>query len=71
MKDYEVPIIWESCKTYRVKAETLEEACVLALRTFLSEPDENYLEDSFSIDEMVLDENPNEIYDYQKVLNAL
>ena len=50
MKQYSIPIIWESYKRYNVEAENLQEAVKLALREFLKEPDDNYLDDSFSID---------------------
>lgn len=50
MKNYSIPIIWESYKRYDVEAENLQEAVTKALKEFLQEPDENYLDDSFSID---------------------
>ena len=50
MKNYSIPIVWESYKRYNVEAENLQEAVTKALKEFLKEPDENYIDDSFSID---------------------
>jgi len=56
MKKYSIPIVWESYKRYDVEAENLQEAVTKALREFLKELDDNYIEDSFSIDDIVSDE---------------
>jgi hypothetical protein len=69
--EYNIPIVWESYKNYNVKADNLEEAVKLALKQFLSEPDENYLDDSFSIDDIVRDNYPNEDFDIHKIYNEL
>lgn len=70
MKEYSIPIVWESYKRYTVEAENLHEAVTKALREFLKEPDENYLDDSFSIDHY--DESYNgETFNIGQVLNDL
>ena len=63
MKNYSIPIIWESYTRINVDANSLQEAIEIALRIFLSIPDENYIEDSFGIDGIVKDEYPNETFD--------
>jgi len=70
-KEYEIPIVWESYKRYKVEANNLEEAVTKALKQFLSEPDDEYIEDSFSIDDIIYDENPNENFDIHKIYNSL
>jgi hypothetical protein len=66
MKEYSVPIRWESYCTITVQASNINEACILALKEFLSIPDDNYLDGSFSIDEFILEENPNEVELYNE-----
>ena len=63
MKTYNIPILWQSYKRYSVKAESLEEAVELALKKFLKEPDDNYLDDSFEIDDILGDDYPDEEFD--------
>ena len=63
MKTYKIPITWESYKRIEVEANTLQEAILKALRQFLSEPDDLYLEDSFRIDNILEDDYPEEDYD--------
>jgi len=70
-KEYNIPISWESYRRVKVKANSLQEAIVLALKQFLSEPDEEYLCDSFNIDEVLEDEYPDESYDMNDVLEGL
>lgn len=70
-KKYNIPIVWESYKTYTVEAENLQKAIKLALQTFLKEPDENYLNDSFSIDDIVYDNYPKENYDIHEIYKEL
>lgn len=70
-KEYEIPIVWESYKRYKVEANNLEEAVTKALKQFLSEPDNEYIDDSFSIDDIIYDENPNENFDIHKIYNSL
>jgi hypothetical protein len=70
-KTYKVPVIWESIKTYEVEATSLQEAVEKTLKQFLSEPDEQYIEDSFSIDDIVLDDYQDETYDTHKALNNI
>lgn len=71
MKEYDIPIVWQSYKRYKIYAENLEEAVKEALDRFLSEPDDNYLDDTFEIDGIIEDEYPNEDYDMNKILNGL
>ena len=72
MKNYSIPIIWESCKRYEVEAENLQEAITKALSVFLKEPDDNYLQDSFSIDGMMLEENyPGEDFNEKEAIQNL
>ncbi len=68
MKNYSIPITWQSYKRYDVQAENLKEAVISALNQFLSEPDETYINDSFDIDSIILEENPNEIDAYEKAM---
>lgn len=56
MKTYNVPIKWESYKRIQVEAENLQEATELALKQFLSEPEDLYLDDSFEIDKVIQEE---------------
>lgn len=70
MKEYNIPITWEAYKRYKVKANSLQEAVEEALKQFLSEPDELYISDSFSIDDIVYDEY-NEKFDINKVIKNL
>ena len=71
MKEYSIPIVWESYKRIRVEADNLQEAVEKVLKQFLSEPDDEYIEDSFSIDEIIYDENPDENFDMNLVYNNL
>ena len=56
MKIYEIPIKWESYKRVKVEARNLQEATEKALKIFLDEPDDLYLDDSFEIDKFVEEE---------------
>ena len=71
MKTYKIPIRWESCKRIEVEADNLQSAIYLALKQFLSEPDDLYLEDSFEIDNILEDEYPEEDYDLQLIYDNL
>lgn len=71
MAKYSIPIVWQSYKRYEVEAESLQEAVEISLKQFLSEPDDNYLEDSFEIDYFVEEEYPNEEYDIDKATDTL
>lgn len=68
MKTYNIPIVWQSYKRISIQAENLEEAVKLALKQFLSEPDDLYIEDSFEIDEILGDDYPDEAFDLNKIL---
>ena len=69
-KEYNIPIRWESYKRYKVIANTLEDAVLKSLKQFLSEPDDNYLEDSFEIDEIIYEET-DETFDIHKIYKQL
>ena len=68
MNEYNIPITWQCYKSYKVKAKNLQEAIETALREFLAEPDENYLDDSFDIEEEM---DYSEEYDKQKAINNI
>lgn len=70
-KEYEIPIIWQSYKKYKVEAKDLEEAVEKALRQFLKEPDETYVDDSFDIDSIIEEDYPDESFDMERVINNL
>lgn len=68
---YDVPIVWQSYKNYKIEADNLEEACILALKQFLSEPDDNYIDDSFEIDNIIYDNYPEEKLDLLKIYSKI
>ncbi len=70
-KTYNIPIVWQSYKRIPVQAENLEEAVKLALKQFLSEPDDLYIDDSFEIDEILGDDYPDEDFDLNKILQEI
>ena len=70
MKNYNIPIRWESYKRVSVKASNLQEAVELALKQFLSEPDDLYLEDSFEID-VYVEEETGEKFDMAEVYEKI
>ena len=71
MKNYSIPIVWESYKRYDVEAENLQEAVTKALSIFLKEPDENYIHDSFSIDDMIANDYKEEDFDLHQAIQDL
>ena len=72
MKKYTIPITWQSYKTYKIEAENLQEAVEKALKQFISEPDETYLDDSFEVDtEIVLEDYEPEIFDFGQAVQKL
>ena len=71
MKTYRIPIRWESYKRVAVEAENLQSAIYLALKQFLSEPDELYLEDSFEIDDILEEDYPEEEYNLREIYDNL
>ena len=71
MKTYKIPIRWESYKRIEVEADNLQSAIHLALKQFLSEPDDLYLEDSFEIDNILEEEYPEEDYNLQQIYDNL
>jgi hypothetical protein len=71
MKNYSIPIVWESYKRFNVEAENLQEAVTKALSIFLKEPDDNYIDDSFSIDNMIADDYQEEDFDIHEAFKNL
>lgn len=72
MKKYKIPIYWESYIRIEVEAENLQEAAEKALKQFLAIPDDNYLEDSFEVDNQIIEEDyPEESLDYEKLFNSI
>ncbi len=69
-KEYNIPISWESYKRVKVEANSLQEAVEKALKIFLAEPDELYLEDSFEIDPFIKEET-GEDFDMEQVYNNI
>jgi len=70
MKTYKIPIKWESYKRIQVEAENLQEATEKALKIFLAEPDELYLDDSFEIDKYVQEET-DETFDFDLAIENI
>jgi len=71
MKKYDIPIRWESYRRYPVQAENLQEAVKIALKQFLAEPDPDYINDSFEIDEITEEEVPDETFDINQIIQEL
>lgn len=71
MKEYSIPIYWESYKHYVVEAENLQEAVTKAVKQFLSEPDENYISESFQIDESIDWDYTDEEFDINETYKEL
>ncbi|MCA9748128.1 MAG: hypothetical protein KC414_03425 [Romboutsia sp.] len=69
-KEYNIPISWESYKRVKVEANSLQEAVEKALKIFLAEPDELYLDDSFEIDPFIKEET-GEDFDMEQVYNNI
>ena len=70
MKTYKIPIKWESYKRIQVEAENLQEATEKALKIFLAEPDELYLDDSFEIDKYIQEET-DETFDFDLAIENI
>jgi len=70
MKTYDIPIKWESYKRIQVEAENLQEATEKALKIFLAEPDELYLDDSFEIDKYIQEET-DETFDFDLAIENI
>ena len=71
MKNYSIPIVWESYKRYEVEAENLQEAVTKALSIFFKEPDDNYIDDSFSIDNMLAEDYQEEDFDIHQAIQNI
>lgn len=70
MKTYKIPILWQSYQEYEVDAEDLQEAVTKAMKQFLSEPDDKYVDESFYIDD-VIEEEYNETYSWMTLMQNL
>ena len=69
MPTYTIPIQWVSIKDFDVEADNLQEALQLALDNFMSIPDDNYLEDSVSFDEIGIKERyPDENFNLHDLI---
>lgn len=67
MAKYEIKVSYSSYEVIEVDADNLTDAVIMARDKFLNTPDDNYLTDSFEIDEVVFDEDyPNEKMDWLK-----
>jgi hypothetical protein len=71
MKTYKIPITRQSYKRIEIEEENLQSAVYLALKQFLSEPDDLYLEDSVEVDDVLENEYPEEIYNLQIIYDNL
>jgi hypothetical protein len=70
MKKYSIPIRWEAYKRVDVEAENLQEAVEKAVREFLSIPDDEYIDDSWEVDDIICEE-VEEDYDMDKLYENL
>lgn len=68
---YNIPILWQSYKVYTVEADNLQDAVDKSLKQFLSEPDENYINDSFEIDDIIHNDYPEENFDIHQSIKNL
>lgn len=68
---YEIPIIYQRIEKFNVEANSLHDACVKALKEFLSTPDDNYLQDSFELDNILEDNYPDEPFDIIQIYNDI
>ena len=71
MKTYSIPINWSSYSRIEVEAENLKDAVKKAFDKFYATPDENYLEDSALIDDIIHEEYPDEVHLLKKKLYFL
>ena len=71
MKNYSIPIVWESYKRYEVEAENLQEAVTKSLSIFLKEPDDNYIDNSFTIDDIIAEDYQEEDFDIHQAIQNI
>ena len=72
MPKYNIPIRWESYKRISVEADNLKEACIKAVKEFLEIPDDNYIDDSWGLDEILKWEYSDEVVPYEiKIINEI
>ncbi len=69
MKQYSIPVVWQSMKRYNVDADNLQDAVAKALIQFLEEPDYFCIEDSFEIDGEGLEDYEGETYSMEDALD--
>ena len=70
MKTYEIPITW-AYKRINVEAENLQEATEKAVKQFLNEHDDQYVDGTRKIELIIFDEYKVEDLDMAKVINSL
>ena len=66
MKTYEIPITYSSLHIVNVEAESLQDAVNIAVKEFLAIPDDKYMDDSITLDDILEDWYPDEDYDLNK-----
>jgi len=72
MPKYNIPIRWESYKRISVEADNLKEACIKAVKEFLEIPDDNYIDDSWGLDEILKWEYSDEVVPYEiEIINEI
>ena len=72
MPKYNIPIRWESYKRISVEADNLKEACIKAVKEFLEIPDDNYIDDSWGLDEILKWEYSDEVIPYEiEIINEI
>ena len=70
MKNYRIPIIFQTSKEFNIEAESLEEVCVKAMSAFLKIPDDDYIQDSAEFDDIIYDDYDENV-DIDKVWQKL
>lgn len=72
MPKYDIPIRWESYKRISVEADNLKEASIKAVKEFLEIPDDNYINDSWELDEILNEEYPDEVVPHEtEIINEI
>ena len=72
MTKYNIPIRWESYKRISVEVDNLKEACIKAVKEFLEIPDDNYIDDSWGLDEILKWEYSDEVVPYEiEIINEI
>lgn len=71
MRTYHIPIIYQRMQTVEVIANSLQEASTMAVKQFLSEPDDDYICDSWELDDVYVREQYDEPLDNDKLISEL